>query len=126
MIRPGADPPSPAQPDAVTQPEPPPQFYRSVVDDAADLIEADEIQGVDRELSLLRVKFREEMDASRAAMLDNPEQYALMLKSIEMIVRTVSARYRMSAKKSADLAQGITDVLDRMGLAFWGEGAAPL
>lgn len=125
MIRPGADPPSPAQPDAVTQPEPP-QFYRSVVDDADELIEADEIQGVDRELSLLRVKFREEMEASRAEMLENPEQYALMLKSIETIVRTVSMRYRMSEKKSQDLAQGITDVLERMGMAFWGEGAPPL
>jgi hypothetical protein len=119
MIRPGADPPSPAPTDAITEAVPPAQFYRSVVDDAAELIEADEIQGVDRELSLLRVKFRDEMDANRMTMTD-PEQYALMLKSVETIVRTVAARYRMSTRKSEDLAQSIGAVLDQVTGAFWG------
>jgi hypothetical protein len=83
------------------------QFYGSVVDDAAELLEADEVQGVDRELSLLRVRFRKELLAS-------PQDHALMLKSIETIAKVVSARYRMSKKRTDDLAGGIADVLARM------------
>jgi hypothetical protein len=83
------------------------QFYRSVVDDAAELLEADEVQGLDRELALLRVRLRKEL-------LDGPPDHALLLKSIETIAKVVSARYRISKKRTEDLAGSVADVLARM------------
>ncbi|HYM15765.1 MAG TPA: hypothetical protein VEZ14_09405 [Dehalococcoidia bacterium] len=83
-------------------------FYASVVDNAAALIEAHEIQGFDEELALLRVRFREVERKDGA-------QYQLMLKSVELIVRAVVARYRMSPRKAEQLGASIEDVLRRLG-----------
>lgn len=86
------------------------QFYRSVVDDAAALLEADEVTGLDREISLLRVRL---LDLGR-----EPEQYALMIKSVETIAKLVSARYRMSPKNASHLSASLTDTLARFSDAF--------
>ncbi len=86
------------------------QFYRSVVEDAVALLEADEITGLDREISLLRVRLRE--------LGREPEQHALMIKSIEAIAKLVSARYRMSPKHADDLSSSLADTLARLSDAF--------
>ena len=92
------------------------QFYASVVDDAAELLEADEVQGLDRELAMLRVRLRRQMR-------DEGADYALMLKSIETITKLVAARYRMSRQRSEDLAGSMTETLDRMTDAIFGGDA---
>ncbi len=72
-------------------------FYASVIDaaDLADVARANH-DGVDAELQLMRFKLRE-------LMRDRPEDHALMLKSVELIVRIVAARYRMSATRTEEL-----------------------
>lgn len=85
-------------------------FYARVVDEA-ELREATDLQGVDQELALLRVKLREQIDA-------NPKDLALMLKSVDSIVRAVSARYRMSAKRTDDLANALRAVGDAVSSQF--------
>jgi len=90
----------------VPERQPVPNFYLSVVDDTPALAVAHEIEGFDHELALLRVKLKERLDA-------HPEDYHLMLKSIELIVRAVAARYRMSAQNARDLAESLRDTLRR-------------
>ena len=87
---------------AVADHAPAPNFYASVLDEA-ELAEASATAGVDSELAMMRVQLRRRLR-------DQPDEYALLLKSIELIVRTVAARYRMSAKRSGEFS-------DTMGLA---------
>lgn len=78
-------------------------FYASIID-RAELGKAMAVRGVDQEIGLLR-----------AQLLDHgkklPADFALMLKSIELIVRATQARYRMSAQSREDLAGAITGSL---------------
>ena len=88
-----------------------PQFYRSVVDDADALLEADEIKGLDQELALLRVRLRD---------LGKEPEHELLIRSIETIRKIVTARYRMSKQQSEDMSQALSEVFDRFGAAMWG------
>ena len=88
-------------------------FYGRVVDEA-ELREALEIQGLDMEVAVLRIKVREHVDG-------DAEQQALMLKSMDALVRMVSARYRISTKRSNDLAGVFASVLDAVSGQFGGE-----
>lgn len=85
-------------------------FYDRVVDEA-ELREALDLQGLDQELALLRLKLRDHLDA-------NPKDLALLLKSVESIVRAVSARYRMSPKRTDDLANAASAVVDALANQF--------
>ncbi len=74
-------------------------FYGDIVD-RAELLAARAVEGVDEELAVLRVILRDQLRA-------HPEDYKVAMKSIELIVRTVVTRYRMSSTQSADLAEAI-------------------
>jgi hypothetical protein len=82
---------------------PVPQFYSSVID-AAELISALEIEGIDEELAVLRIQLRK-------LIKERPEDLPLLLKGMELIARTVAARYRMSPKSKEDFAQSLGDTL---------------
>ena len=88
-------------------------FYGRVVNEA-ELREALEIQGLDLEVAVLRIKVREHVDG-------DAEQQVLMLKSMDSLVRMVSARYRISAKRTDDLASVFASVLDAVSGQFGGE-----
>lgn len=87
-----------------------PQFYSSVID-AAELTSALEIDGIDEELAILRIQLRK-------LIKERPDDLPLMLKGIDLIARTVAARYRMSAKSSDELAQSLSDTLLRFAEQF--------
>lgn len=89
------------------------QFYASVVDEAS-LVEAREVEGIDEELALLRVRLRTLIE-------ERPQDYALMLRGVALIAKAVSARYRMSAKSKADLASSLAAVLEQVGAQFYPE-----
>lgn len=93
-------------------------FYGAVVDRAerAELDEAAGIEGLDDEVALLRVRLRR-------ALRDRPEDYGLMIKGIALLVRAVSARYRLSPAARRDLADSLADTLDRLGRALFPETA---
>jgi len=78
-------------------------FYADIVDRAA-LVRAMAVKGVDQEIGLLRLKFRDHVRES-------PGDLELMLKSIGLIVRATQARYGMSAQSSADLVGAISNEL---------------
>ena len=90
-------------------------FYASVID-AADMADGATANhdSVDPELQLMRFKLRELMSA-------RPEDHALILKSVELIVRIVAARYRMSAKRTEELDGTISAMAHSIMSQFYPE-----
>ena len=88
-------------------------FYGRVVDEA-ELREALEIHGLDLEVAVLRIKLRNHIH-------EHPEDQALLLKSMESLVRAVSTRYRISEKRTNDLASALASVVDAVSGQFGGE-----
>jgi hypothetical protein len=96
-------------------PKPVPSFYASVLDEA-ELASAREVEGVDDELAILRMKFKALVD-------ERPEDFELMLKGAQMIVRAAGARYRMSAKSKRDFGETLAALIESTGVALFPEEA---
>ena len=92
-------------------------FYASAVNEAEKLRlpEALEIEGLDQEIALLRVRL------NRLASED-PDNTALLFKGIELLTRAVAAKYRLSKKSTEDLSDAIEGVLKGVGGAMGLEG----
>lgn len=92
-------------------------FYASAVSEAEQLLlpEALDIEGLDQEIALLRVRL------SRLAE-EQPQNSALLFKGIELLVKAVAARYRLSRKSKKDLSEAIEGVLTGIGGALGLEG----
>ncbi len=85
-------------------------FYGSALD-SAERIEferAADIEGLDEEIALLRTKLR-------GALAERPSDLPLMLRGIELLVKAVSARYRLSKKAERELADSLGNVLRGVG-----------
>ncbi len=94
-------------------------FYGSALA-AAERIEleaAGEIEGLDREIALLRMKLRK-------VLTERPEDLQLMLRGIDLLVKAVSARYRLSKQAEEDLAESIAGVIRGVGGALLPEAFA--
>lgn len=85
-------------------------FYGSVLDEAEQLAlgEARKIDGLDEEIAVLRVKLR-------SAVKAHPEDLPLMLRGIGLLVKAVSARYRLSKQAEDDLADSLAGVIRGVG-----------
>ncbi len=81
-------------------------FYGSALDAASQttLKYAANVEGLDREIALLRLKLRD-------ALQERPEDFQLMVRGMELLAKLVSARYRLSKKSEKDLASHIAAVL---------------
>ena len=73
-----------------------------------ELPKAAEVEGLDEEIAVLRVRLK-------SALKDHPEDYALLVRGIGMLVRAVSAQYRLSPRASKDLSDNLAAVLNRFG-----------
>ena len=85
-------------------------FYAGALD-AAERIEleaAAEVEGLDEEIALLRMKLRK-------ALGKRPDDLPLMLRGIDLLVKSVSARYRLSKEAEQDLSDSIAGVLRGVG-----------
>lgn len=93
-------------------------FYGGVLDRAerARLDEAASVEGLDDEVALLRVRLRK-------AIEERPEDYALMLRGIALLVRAVAARYRLSPTSRRDLANSLAATIEQLGAALFPETA---
>lgn len=91
-------------------------FYAAALSEAERLLlsSAEEIEGLDEEIALLRVQLHK-------AIAEEPENVELRLKLINMVVRAVAARYRLSPKAEGDLSQHIVGVLRGIGGVIWPE-----
>ncbi|MFQ5874693.1 MAG: hypothetical protein ACE5JL_12980 [Dehalococcoidia bacterium] len=92
-------------------------FYASAITEAERLRLPDalEIEGLDHEIALLRVRL------GRLAE-EQPENTTLLFKGIELLVKAVAARYRLSKKSKDDLSEAIEGVLTSIGGALGLEG----
>ena len=85
-------------------------FYGSALD-AAEQIEleaASDVEGLDREIALLRMKLRE-------AVSERPEELELMLRGMTTLVNAVSARFRLSKRAEEELTASIAGVMRGVG-----------
>ncbi len=89
----------------------PTNFYASVLDEA-ELMAALEVEGVDEELAALRVHLR-------ALLKERPDDFELMLKGMQMIVRAAGTRYRIGAKSKDDLMDAVVDVVRGVGVQLF-------
>jgi len=83
-------------------------FYADAVRNAEALAEAAELEGVDEEIAVLRTALHDMVKR-------HPDDYALMLKGSEMLVRAVAAKYRMSPQSAHDLGEAVGEVILRVG-----------
>ena len=93
------------------------EFYAQALREAERplLPQARELEGLDEEIALLRVRLCQ-------ALKEKPEDMELLLKGVGMLVRAVSARYRLSQKAEEDLYQSVLGVLRGIGDALFPEG----
>jgi len=92
-------------------------FYAQALSQAERLLldNAREVEGLDEEIALLRVRL-----SSLAAQ--EPENLELLVKGIGMLVRAVSAKYRLSKQAEHDLYDSVLGVLRGIGGALGLEG----
>jgi len=86
------------------------RFYAEALSAAerADLPVALEIEGLDEEIAVLRLRLR-------SALEEHPDELQLMFKGIDLLTKAVAARYRLSKKSERELAASIAGALE--GLA---------
>jgi len=85
-------------------------FYRSALSEAERLAlaEAAEMHGLDDEIAVLRVKLR-------TALEENPQDVKLMFKGLELLVKALAARYRLSQRAEDELSERVEAVLRDLG-----------
>ena len=85
-------------------------FYGSALNEAERIAlpYAEDIEGIDSEIAVLRVKLRTALDK-------NEENLPLMLRGIELLVKAVSARYRLSKQAEENLSDSLGGVLRGVG-----------
>jgi hypothetical protein len=89
-------------------------FYDRVLSEAERVLlaQAGEVEGLNQEIALLRVKLA-------TAVQEHPENLPLMLRGVELLVKAVSAEYRLSKKSQDNLAAAIDGVLKEIGSSFF-------
>ena len=94
-------------------------FYGSAVAEAERLKfeAAEKIEGFDKEIAILRTKLRDQLE-------ERSEDLPLMLRGIDMLVKAVSARYRLSKTSKDELAKSLDDLLRDFGGQLKAEAAA--
>jgi hypothetical protein len=85
-----------------------PLFYAGPTIDEATLLRAMRVEGIDEEIGALRARLKDVIDRQ-------PDAVAQMLRGMELLVRAVAARYRMSPKSRDEFADAVSDVLTRLG-----------
>ena len=87
-----------------------PDFYTTALNEAEQvaLEFARDVDGIDEEIAVLRVKLR-------ASLSNDPKSYQQFLKGIELLVRAVGARYRISGKSEDDLYESALGVVKGIG-----------
>ncbi len=89
-------------------------FYGRALSEAERVLlpQAAEVQGLEQEIALLRVKLA-------TVVQEHPQNLPLMLRGVELLVRAVSAEYRLSRKSQDNLAAAIDGVLKEIGASLF-------
>jgi len=86
-------------------------FYSSALDGAErlELEEASQLEGLDEEIALLRVKLRELVE-------NQPDRIDLHFKAANTIGRLVRTRYQISKEQKKSLKEAVAKVLTEVAL----------
>jgi hypothetical protein len=86
------------------------KFYEAALTEMERLLlsEAREIEGLDEEIALLRVKLL-------TGLKEQPGNNNLHLKQASLLVKAVATRYRLSGKAEKDLLRSVQEVLQGLG-----------
>jgi hypothetical protein len=90
-------------------------FYRAALSEAEKWEQARQMEGLDEEVALLRVRLKE-------ALEERPQDMQLIAKGIDLLVKAVAARYRLSPKAQRELSDSIAGVVRGIGTALYPEG----
>jgi hypothetical protein len=85
-------------------------FYAEALTEAErlELARAQEVEGLDEEIAVLRVRLKR-------ALQEHPQDLALIAKGVDMLVKAVAARYKLSHKARRDLADNLANLIESMG-----------
>jgi hypothetical protein len=90
-------------------------FYRESLSEAERWERARQMEGLDEEVALLRVRLKE-------ALEERPQDMQLIAKGVDLLVKAVAAKYRLSPKAQRDLSDSIAGVVRGIGTALYPEG----
>ena len=90
-------------------------FYREALSEAERWERARQMEGLDEEVALLRVRLKETLE-------ERPQDMQLIAKGVDLLVKAVAAKYRLSPKAQRDLSDSITGVVRGIGTALYPEG----
>ena len=92
-------------------------FYTSALSRAERMrySKARELEGIDEEIALVRMKLRKLLE-------EHHEKVELLFNGVNLLLRAVVARYKLSPKASDDLYQSIVGVLNGVGRELWPGG----
>jgi hypothetical protein len=90
-------------------------FYRASLSEAEKWERARQMEGLDEEVALLRVRLKE-------ALEERPQDMQLIAKGIDLLVKAVAAKYRLSPKAQRELSDSIAGVVRGVGTALYPEG----
>jgi hypothetical protein len=90
-------------------------FYRASLSEAEKWKRARQMEGLDEEVALLRVRLKE-------ALEERPQDMQLIAKGVDLLVKAVAAKYRLSPKAQRDLSDSIAGVARGIGTVLYPEG----
>ena len=95
-------------------------FYEEALTEAErlDLAEARQMEGLDEEIAVMRVRLKR-------ALEERPEDVQLIAKGLDLLVKAVAAKYRLSPKARKDLSDSIAGVVEGIGAVLYPEGFSP-
>ena len=90
-------------------------FYHEALSEAERWERARQMEGLDEEVALLRVRLKE-------ALEERPRDMQLIAKGIDLLVKAVAAKYRLSPKAQRELSDSIDGVVRDIGTVLYPEG----
>lgn len=95
-------------------------FYEEALSEAErlDLPEARQIEGLDEEIAVMRVRLKR-------ALEERPEDAKLISKGLDLLVKAVAAKYRLSPKARKELSDSIAGVVESIGTLLYPERFSP-
>jgi hypothetical protein len=86
------------------------EFYTGVFDHA-ELLAAARVEGIDDELAVLRLRLREQWKKS-------PLDMTTALKAMEILIRALGVRHRISRKRLDDLNEAVATLIHTLAPAI--------
>ena len=88
-------------------------FYAQALSEAErlDLSQAEAVEGLDQEIAVLRVRLKR-------ALQEHPQDVSLIGKGLDLLVKAVAARYRLSPKARRQLADQLESAFRQLSDTF--------